>query len=157
RYVSAAEFAADLQRHLDHDLVLARAPSLGYRLKKLVRRNRMLVTSLGLLVACSLAIAVVSWNASVRQRSLTSMLQDRNDLEEATRLLAAADDLLPVSTGNRHAVREWLDRSSTFLEALQRPVEQRIAPELGVEQASTRTEVAERAQRLASTSKDSRR
>src|SRR5262249_21651078 len=44
-----------------------------------------------------------------------------------------------------------------FLEALQRPVEQRIAPELGVEQASTRTEVAERAQRLASTSKDSRR
>ncbi len=45
RYESASGFADDLQRYLSGDAVLARPPSTAYRLSKLVRKNRGLVTS----------------------------------------------------------------------------------------------------------------
>ena len=40
RYASVAEFAADIQRHLDHRPVLASSPSGLYRLRKFLRRHR---------------------------------------------------------------------------------------------------------------------
>lgn len=40
RYASAAELAADVQRHLDSEPVLARPPSLGYRAGRWMRRHR---------------------------------------------------------------------------------------------------------------------
>ena len=40
RYASASEFAADIERHLRDEPVLARAPGAIYTLRKLVRRNR---------------------------------------------------------------------------------------------------------------------
>ncbi|MFC1782035.1 tetratricopeptide repeat protein [Planctomycetota bacterium] len=45
RYASATEFAADIQRHINHEPVLAAAPSLTYKIGKFVRRNRSLVTA----------------------------------------------------------------------------------------------------------------
>jgi serine/threonine protein kinase/formylglycine-generating enzyme required for sulfatase activity len=41
RYETAQELAADLQRHLDFEPVLASPPSVGYRVKKFVRRYRV--------------------------------------------------------------------------------------------------------------------
>jgi serine/threonine protein kinase len=40
RYASVSELAADVERHLRHEPVLAGPPGTFYRLKKLVRRNR---------------------------------------------------------------------------------------------------------------------
>ncbi|HTI51315.1 MAG TPA: serine/threonine-protein kinase, partial [Planctomycetaceae bacterium] len=40
RYESVVAFAADLRRYLDDKPVEARSPSVGYRLRKFVRRNR---------------------------------------------------------------------------------------------------------------------
>jgi eukaryotic-like serine/threonine-protein kinase len=40
RYETASAFAADVQRYLHDEPVLARLPSVGYRLRKMVRRNR---------------------------------------------------------------------------------------------------------------------
>ncbi|HEX6811537.1 MAG TPA: serine/threonine-protein kinase, partial [Planctomycetota bacterium] len=40
RYESATALAADLQRFLDHEPLLAGPPSAGYRLRKLMRRHR---------------------------------------------------------------------------------------------------------------------
>lgn len=61
RYDSASNLAADIQRHLDHEPVLARPPSFAYRLHKLVRRNKVAtagvtvaVTALLVGLACSL-------------------------------------------------------------------------------------------------------
>ena len=41
RYTSASDLAADIDRYLQDDPVLACPPSIGYRTKKFVRRNRM--------------------------------------------------------------------------------------------------------------------
>ena len=40
RYASAAELAADLERHLNHLPVMASPPSVAYRVRKYVRRHR---------------------------------------------------------------------------------------------------------------------
>ena len=40
RYETANGLAADIQRHLDNEPVLARPPSEAYRFRKLVRRNK---------------------------------------------------------------------------------------------------------------------
>ena len=40
RYGSANELAADLQRHLEYEPVIAGPPGAGYRLRKLLRRYR---------------------------------------------------------------------------------------------------------------------
>ena len=53
RYASASAFADDLSRVLRHEPVSARRPSLGYRVRKFVRRNRTAVT-LGALAVVSL-------------------------------------------------------------------------------------------------------
>ncbi len=61
RYESASGFAADIRRYLNHEPVLARPPSVGYRLKKFVRKNRAAV-----LGASVIALAVVlEWAGTV--------------------------------------------------------------------------------------------
>ena len=48
RYETANGLARDLQRYLADEVVEARPPSTGYRLRKFVRRNRGLVVAVGL-------------------------------------------------------------------------------------------------------------
>jgi len=55
RYATVSELAADVQRHLDNEPVVARAPSMSYRLVKFVRRYR-----LPLAVAVTVAFALFS-------------------------------------------------------------------------------------------------
>src|SRR5205814_9641916 len=50
RYESASGFAADVQRYLNDEPVQACPPSLGYRLRKLVRRHRGPVLAISLIV-----------------------------------------------------------------------------------------------------------
>ena len=50
RYPSAAAFADDLERYRRHEPVVARTPSLGYRARKFLRRNRVTVAAAGLVV-----------------------------------------------------------------------------------------------------------
>ncbi|MBK8098510.1 MAG: protein kinase [Planctomycetes bacterium] len=47
RYPSAAAFAQDLRRFVDHEPIVARSPSAVYRLRKLVRRHRGLAVGIG--------------------------------------------------------------------------------------------------------------
>jgi non-specific serine/threonine protein kinase/serine/threonine-protein kinase len=54
RYASAAEFAADIRRHLEDEPVLARPPSAGYRIGKFVRKHRF-----GVAAAAVVAVALV--------------------------------------------------------------------------------------------------
>jgi serine/threonine protein kinase len=57
RYGSAAEFAADIGRHLADEPVVAGPPSIGYRLHKLARRHRIAAVA-ALAVLCALALGV---------------------------------------------------------------------------------------------------
>ncbi len=88
RYASAAEFAADLRRHLDGEPVLARAPSARYRLGKFIRRHRASVAAAGLVLLSLVAgIAATAWQARVARR-------ERDAAETAQRRAEQVSDFL---------------------------------------------------------------
>jgi eukaryotic-like serine/threonine-protein kinase len=59
RYLSALDLQADLHRYLDGLPVSAHAPSLGYRLRKFVRRRALLVSVTSLLIVGLVAGGVI--------------------------------------------------------------------------------------------------
>src|SRR5205823_13718821 len=64
RYESASAFAADVQRYLADEPVQACPPSVGYRLRKFVRRHKGTVTAAAAILALLLAgTAVSTWQA----------------------------------------------------------------------------------------------
>jgi hypothetical protein len=64
RYETANGLAMDLKRHLNHEPVLARPPSIGYRLQKSFRRNKVVFTAAGIVgLALVLGVVVSSWEA----------------------------------------------------------------------------------------------
>jgi WD40 repeat protein/serine/threonine protein kinase len=64
RYETANGVAEDVLRHLNNEPVAARPPSLGYRLQKSLRRNRLVFTAAGLVGLALVLGAVVSlWQA----------------------------------------------------------------------------------------------
>ncbi len=54
RYESASGFAADVRRYLDNEPVIARPPSMNYRMRKFVRKNRV-----GVVAASLVALALI--------------------------------------------------------------------------------------------------
>ncbi|MEO7432368.1 MAG: tetratricopeptide repeat protein [Dokdonella sp.] len=66
RYASAAMLAADLERHLANQPVVAHPPSVGYRTRKFVARHRGGVAiTVAFLLAILAALAIALWQASV--------------------------------------------------------------------------------------------
>ncbi len=69
RYPSVEAFAADLQRHLDGEPVLAQPPSWRYRAGKLVRRHRLGLGAASVVAASLLAgLGVALWQADVARQ-----------------------------------------------------------------------------------------
>jgi serine/threonine protein kinase/tetratricopeptide (TPR) repeat protein len=66
RYASAAELALDLQRHLAHEPVVARPPSVGYRAQKFFRRHRTGLIAAGAASVLILAGSVSAWHLGRR-------------------------------------------------------------------------------------------
>src|SRR5438128_2805238 len=67
RYETASNFAADVQRYLGDEPVLACPPSTRYRLRKFVRRNKRALTMAAVLVfAVLVAVGTLGW--AVRDR-----------------------------------------------------------------------------------------
>jgi len=60
RYETANELARDIERHLGDEPVVAGPPSTVYRLRKFIRRNRALVTSITVVLVVLVAGIVVS-------------------------------------------------------------------------------------------------
>jgi eukaryotic-like serine/threonine-protein kinase len=64
RYETANGVAQDIERHLKHEPVLARPPSVGYRLQKSFQRNKLVFTAAGLVgMTLVLGVVVSSWQA----------------------------------------------------------------------------------------------
>jgi serine/threonine protein kinase len=83
RYETANALAMDLQRHLDHEPVLARPPSPAYRFQKMVRRNKaafFAVTSVMLALLLGLAISVWQAVRAVQSERLAHQQRQRADL-----------------------------------------------------------------------------
>jgi serine/threonine protein kinase/WD40 repeat protein len=64
RYETANALARDIERYLADELIEARPPSTGYRLRKLARQHRAALTTVTVFVLCLLVgVLVSSWQA----------------------------------------------------------------------------------------------
>jgi serine/threonine protein kinase len=127
RYGTASELAADIQRHIRDEPVLARPPSRTYKIRKYARRHALLLLGAGA-VAASIAVGgVVATVALVQARRARAEEARQRALAEA-RLHAAegyADklfsDVAPRMTplpGSTELRKRFISQSSDFLEQL---------------------------------------
>jgi serine/threonine protein kinase/tetratricopeptide (TPR) repeat protein len=127
RYDTASGLAKDVERFLKDEPVEARPPSIGYRFRKLARRNKTALISAALVVvALLLGTAVSLWQAvrasAERDRALAAEKQavaEKATAQATLRFLLA--DVLeqagPEREENRNLkVRELLDRTAKRLE-----------------------------------------
>jgi serine/threonine protein kinase/tetratricopeptide (TPR) repeat protein len=96
RYETAGNFAADVQRYLNDEPVLACPPSAGYRLHKFARRRKGVLTA-SLLIALALVVGTVlsAWqarNANTRRLEAETARQEAIDNLEQAR--EAVDQML---------------------------------------------------------------
>jgi eukaryotic-like serine/threonine-protein kinase len=98
RYASARALADDLARYLDGEPVLARRPSLWYRLRLRARRHRALVT----VSAASLVAILVATGFGVR-----ALVISRNERRSAAERARLAESL-----GRDAKQNEWLLRAA---------------------------------------------
>lgn len=99
RYQSAGELARDIRHYLADEPVSATSPSAGYRLRKFVRRNRVLVFAIGAVAAALLIATVVSVTFGIsesRQRKEAETALRRAERAESE-AQARADQLKQVS------------------------------------------------------------
>jgi len=112
RYASPSELAADIERHLHHEPVLARQASVGYRAQKYVRRHRLAVAVAAALIVLLTAFAVVE---AVQLRRTT------RERDRANRITDFMTGMFKVSDpgqarGNQVTAREILDKASSQIE-----------------------------------------
>jgi len=72
RYSSAAELAADIRRHLEHQPITAKPPSTVYQLRKFARRHRALVMGVAAVFVVLIAGVLVSMKEAARARAAES-------------------------------------------------------------------------------------
>ena len=127
RYESVSDLAADVERYLREEPILARPPSVWYRLGKITKRNRGLVASLtGVLIAIciGLALATVGHLEALRQRELAQHQQAEavKSQQNTTAALSVMGEVFTADWGEffdvkRHTVREAMERLAEGLEA----------------------------------------
>jgi WD40 repeat protein len=82
RYESASAFAADVQRYLDDEPVLACPPSAMYRFRKFARRNKAaLVAAMVVCVAVLLTVAGLAVSTVATAEALKDATKAKDDLE----------------------------------------------------------------------------
>src|SRR5262249_51741758 len=109
RYETASAFAADVQRYLADEPVLACPPSAGYRLRKFARRNkRALVTACVIGVALLLVVGSLGWMVRDREAGRVRTTVEVNQfLQEAESLYA--DNKLPEAVAEVQKARGVLE------------------------------------------------
>ena len=116
RYESATGLAMELDRYLEGVPVLAGPPSVGYRLRKFLRRNRGLVAAtLAVVISLSLGLVVALrlWSSAEESRATSARLLVLSDTEIARRRLVELADwvdgrLWPVLPISVPAMEQWL-------------------------------------------------
>ncbi len=113
RYESASEFAADVQRHLNHEPVLAKSPRLREKVSKFVQRNRPAVAAGAVVTTAVLLGTLASAAGFVRARSdrdrvarMADFLQQAMTVDDVSALGAPGAVLSEARQlfGDNHAV-----------------------------------------------------
>jgi serine/threonine protein kinase len=99
RYETASGLARDIQRYLADEVVEARPPSTGYRLRKFARKNRAALTTaaaIGLLLVLGAAVSTMQAVRARRaeQAAMAAFIEQRHaqELEAEQRRLAEANE-----------------------------------------------------------------
>ena len=119
RYGAPSELGADIRRYLNHEPIVARPASAGYRLRKYARRYRVavaVVAGLVLLLAAFSVLQALQLRRITRERDRATGERDR-----ATRITDFMTGMFKVSDpsearGNKVTAREILDRASNDME-----------------------------------------
>jgi non-specific serine/threonine protein kinase/serine/threonine-protein kinase len=119
RYESPADLAGDIERHLNHQPVIAGPPSAAYRMKKFVRRHWIAVGATAVVLVALLAGLAGTAYGLVRAREAEG--EARAEAETSERALGFMVDLFQVSNpsesrGNTITAREVLDRGVEQIE-----------------------------------------
>jgi len=112
RYSSAAEFAADIERYLDHRPVEARPPTMSYVAGLFVRRHKALSVAAGVSLLALIGASVVSTSFAVAEYRARAEAEQRASEFNAVNqflenMLSSADP--DVAQGAALTVREVLD------------------------------------------------
>jgi WD40 repeat protein len=107
RYVSAAQFAEDLDHHLKGRPVLAREATLGYRMERLVRRHKL--ASAGTGIAIVLFITLFIQLVQFRNQALIDAELNRRRTYTLEMNQALAEIAGPVMSANLPRMQELLD------------------------------------------------
>jgi len=115
RYETAHEFAADIERFLRNELIVARPPTATYRMAKFARRHRSAVVASALVVASLVIGLAVAGVQLVRARRAEAMA--KREAQSAREVSAFVAGLFKVSDpsearGNTVTAREILDRGA---------------------------------------------
>jgi serine/threonine protein kinase len=121
RYPSAAELAADIERWLAGDPVLARARSSAYVLRRLARRHRALVATAAVaLLAVLAALGVAAWQwQSARSAQLRAETRFRDVRQLANALIFKIHDAVSTLDGSTAVRRTIVDEAIQYLERLE--------------------------------------
>ncbi len=114
RYDSPAALAADIQRYLNDEPVLASPPSITYRIQKFARRNQRYIATAAMVAAALLIGTVVSvWQAieahQARRKaeaSLQSESEARNQTEESFKIARQAIEATTKKIASDPRLRE---------------------------------------------------
>jgi tetratricopeptide (TPR) repeat protein len=119
RYGSPSELAADIQRYLNNEPVLAGPPSTTYRARKFIRRHRF---SVGVAAAAVLLLIAFAATMALQARRIA------NERDRANRAAAASERVTDFMTqmfkvsdpgqarGNSITAREILDKASNDID-----------------------------------------
>ena len=151
RYRSAAELADDIENYLHGDPLIAGPPGPGYKLKKFVRRNRVLVGGIAAVLVVLLAGVVVSTTFAIKAERARSNQQEVSDYLLSSVMDAGRDGALLERTWE-----DFLDTSVKGLEGKfkdQPLVEAKLRHSLGhkhrdARKPETAIELLERAHQL---------
>ncbi len=107
RYETATHFAADVQRYLNHEAVLACPPNTSYRIKKFVRRHRALLAAAGC-VLLSLLMGVIGliWGLIEAERGRSLAEKKENEARLAAVSESEAKQNAMISQSEAEAAKE---------------------------------------------------
>lgn len=113
RYSTASDLAADIYRYLTDQAVEARPPSLGYRLQKYVRRNRVMVgtaafVALVLIAATTVSSSLAVWAVGEKRTSDDRLSQVRFERDQKEAARAEQERLRTIATRQANTLEQRL-------------------------------------------------
>ncbi len=119
RYETAEGLAMDLRRHLDHEPVLAGPPSVGYRARKFIRRNRVAALAGSMVALTLMAATAVSFGFAINAAKQRRVAVTERDIAQTINDFLTAEVLGAVDPGrpdHELSKRDLLDLASKNLE-----------------------------------------